>query len=161
MLKESKTKKIMKGSKNRRGLTKLKFISLRISNKKFWYIMTSRKSTLKNYGFWLCCFWASYWHVKCKFNWDRIFKRLDNWAISFWDLVKEFTRWSIKKLLLKISQYSQENTYVGTSFNKVAGLQVFSCEYCEIFKNSFFTEHLRETTSENIPKWWLSYSLSE
>ena len=35
-------------------------------------------------------------------------------------------------------------------FNKVAGLketptQVYSCEYYEIFKNSFFTEHV----------WWL------
>ena len=41
-------------------------------------------------------------------------------------------------------------------FNKVAGLgpatllkkvlaQVFSCEFCEIFKNTFFTEHVRAT----------------
>ena len=32
-------------------------------------------------------------------------------------------------------------------FNKVAGLktltQVFSCEYCEILKNTFFIEHMR------------------
>ena len=28
-------------------------------------------------------------------------------------------------------------------FNKVAGLQVFSCEFCEIFKSSYFIEHLR------------------
>ena len=28
--------------------------------------------------------------------------------------------------------------------------QVFSCEFWEIFKNTFFIEHLRETTSENI-----------
>ena len=47
-------------------------------------------------------------------------------------------------------------------FNKVAGLrpqpcnfiknetqaQVSSCEFCEIFKNSFFTEHFRMTSSE-------------
>ena len=25
--------------------------------------------------------------------------------------------------------------------------QVFSCEFCEIFKNTFFTEHFRETAS--------------
>ena len=31
-----------------------------------------------------------------------------------------------KKLFLKISQYSQENPYVGVSFNKVADLQVFN-----------------------------------
>ena len=28
--------------------------------------------------------------------------------------------------------------------------QVFSCEFCEIFKNTFFTEHLRETASVTI-----------
>ena len=33
-------------------------------------------------------------------------------------------------------------------FDKVAGLkvnttQMFSCEYCEIFKNNYFIEHLR------------------
>ena len=29
--------------------------------------------------------------------------------------------------------------------------QVFSCEFCEIFKNTFFTEHLWTTTSgENL-----------
>ena len=27
--------------------------------------------------------------------------------------------------------------------NKVAGLQVFSCEYCKIAKSRFFIEHLR------------------
>ena len=46
-------------------------------------------------------------------------------------------------------------------FNKVAGAagnfikqetltQVFSCEFCEIFKNTFFSEHLWTTASE---KW--------
>ena len=27
--------------------------------------------------------------------------------------------------------------------------QVFSCEFCEIFKNTFFTEHLQTTASLN------------
>ena len=48
---------------------------------------------------------------------------------------------SVKKMSLKILQYSQEKTCVGVSFNKVAGLnqiQVFFCEYCNIFKNNFF-----------------------
>ena len=33
--------------------------------------------------------------------------------------------------------------------NKVAGqtAEVFSCEYCEILKNTFFTEHFRTTVS--------------
>ena len=54
-------------------------------------------------------------------------------------------------MLLKISQYSQESTCVGVSFNKIKGLQacnfikkrvqhscLFFSKYCEIFKNSFF-----------------------
>ena len=73
-------------------------------------------------------------------------------------------RCSVKKVLLKISQYSQENTYVGSLFNKVTGLQacnliykktprqVFSCEYCEIFKNNYLEEHLR-TTASILEQW--------
>ena len=35
-------------------------------------------------------------------------------------------------------------------FNKVAGLtQVFSCEYCKIFIDTSFVEHLRTATSES------------
>ena len=37
--------------------------------------------------------------------------------------------------------------------------QVFSCEYCQILKNTFFAEQVRETASENIPGWRLTYSL--
>ena len=61
-------------------------------------------------------------------------------------------------MLFEISQNSQENTCARISFfNKVAGLssatlfkketlvQVFSCEFCEISKNTFFTEHLWTT----------------
>ena len=55
-----------------------------------------------------------------------------------------------------MSQNSQENTCVRPSVliklqaeaENVA--QVFSCEFCEIFKNTFFTEHLWATVSEYI-----------
>ena len=50
-------------------------------------------------------------------------------------------------MLLKISQNSQENTYQRLFFNKIVGLrpvtltkaqvQVFSCKFCEIFRNNF------------------------
>ena len=43
-------------------------------------------------------------------------------------------------MLLKISQYSQENLQF---YQKETPTQVFSCKYCKIFKNSFFVEHLR------------------
>ena len=52
-------------------------------------------------------------------------------------------RCSSKWVLLKILQYLQENTFVGlTACIKKTPTQVFPCEYCQILKNSFFTEHL-------------------
>ena len=33
-------------------------------------------------------------------------------------------------------------------YNKVLPTQVFSCEYCKIFKNTYFEEHLRTAASE-------------
>ena len=63
-----------------------------------------------------------------------------------------------KKVFLEILQNSQENTFERASFfNKVAGLspatlfkketlaRVFSCEFCEISENIFFTEPLWTT----------------
>ena len=54
---------------------------------------------------------------------------------------------SIKKLFLKISQNLQENTCTRVSFLmkfiKAETLaQVFSSEFCVIFNDTFFTEHL-------------------
>ena len=58
-----------------------------------------------------------------------------------------------------MSQNSQENTYARISFliklqaeacsfiKKEALAQVFSCEFCEISKGTFFTEHLQEIAS--------------
>ena len=51
-----------------------------------------------------------------------------------------------KKLFLEISQNSQEKTCARVSFlmkfiKKETLAQVFSYEFCEIFKNTFFTEH--------------------
>ena len=63
-------------------------------------------------------------------------------------------RCSSKYVFLKLSQYSWENICLKSLFNKVSRLlglkhfqketptQVLSREYCETFKNSFFTEHL-------------------
>ena len=51
-------------------------------------------------------------------------------------------------MLLEISQNSQENTCARASFIKKETLaQVFSSEFCEISKNTFFTEHLWATVS--------------
>ena len=62
----------------------------------------------------------------------------------------------LKKVLLKISQYSQENTCVGASLvslestllKRDSSTDTF-CEYYEIFKNTYSKEHLK-TTAETV-----------
>ena len=62
----------------------------------------------------------------------------------------------MKKVFLKISQKSQATPPLGFCFNRVEAYnfikkeiatQVFSCEFCEILKNTFSTEHLPATAS--------------
>ena len=69
---------------------------------------------------------------------------------------------SVKEVLLEILQNSQENICTRVSFlikfqaeacnfiKKETLARVFSCEFCEISKNTFFIEHLR---------WFLQLSL--
>ena len=70
-------------------------------------------------------------------------------------------RCSVKKMFFKISQNSQENAcarvfllikWQAQAFIKKETLaQVFSCEFCEILKNTFFIEHLWTTASDFRP----------
>ena len=66
-----------------------------------------------------------------------------------------------KAVLRNFAKFTGKHLCQGPLFNKVAGLipatllinnetlaQVFSCEFCEMFKNTFFTEHLWVTASE-------------
>ena len=65
---------------------------------------------------------------------------------------------SIKKVFLKISQYSQENTCAevfftklqtfgpGTLLKRYSKIDIF-CEYCKIFKNTYFEVYLRTAAS--------------
>ena len=58
-----------------------------------------------------------------------------------------------KNALLKVSQYSQENTCAGVSFQEncrssETATQVFSWEYCEIFINTYFEKHLQKASSD-------------
>ena len=56
-------------------------------------------------------------------------------------------RFSVKKMLLKILQNSQENICARVSFliviKKETLAQVFSCEFYETFKSNLFIGHLR------------------
>ena len=74
-------------------------------------------------------------------------------------------RSSVKKGVLRnFTKFTGKHLRQSLFFNKVAGgacnfikketrAQVFSCEFCEIFKNTFFTEHLRTTASETFMKF--------
>ena len=64
-------------------------------------------------------------------------------------------RCSLKKLFLKFHNIYRKTPVMESLLNKVAGLyqkqtaaMVFSCKYCEIFKNSYFEKHLWTATSE-------------
>ena len=66
-----------------------------------------------------------------------------------------------KKLFLRISQYSQENTCwslflitlqtSGQTQTQVS-TQMFSFEYCGIFKNTYFEKHLRTTAFDAVTR---------
>ena len=60
----------------------------------------------------------------------------------------------MKKVLLKISQNSQEDTFkIDSKINVKINLKidsstvVFSCESCETFKNTYFVEHWQTAAS--------------
>ena len=84
MLKGSKTIKIMKGGKNRWGVTQVKailYVFLHIWKQEISIYYGNKEIHAIEYYFWLwCTFWASYWHIKCKINWERTFKRLHDWV---------------------------------------------------------------------------------
>ena len=73
-------------------------------------------------------------------------------------------RFSIEGALSNFAKFTEKHLYQSFFFNKVAGLRSavllkkrlwhrckFSYEFCEISKNTFFTEHL----------WWLLLNISK
>ena len=86
------------------------------------------------------------WVVVAMFHHDHYLK--------FLKIRNSHGRCSVKKEFLKISQNSQENTWARVLFLinlqaspatslKETLAQVFSCELCKIFKNTYFIEHVR------------------
>ena len=64
-----------------------------------------------------------------------------------------YQRCSIKEGFLKnFANLTGKHLWQSLFFNRVVGLsplaKVFSCEFCKIFKNNFFMEHLRATASD-------------
>ena len=48
-----------------------------------------------------------------------------------------------------------ESLFKKVSRNKETPAQVFSCEFCEAFKNTFFAEHLRWSWSLSFKKFYV------
>ena len=107
---------------------------------------------IKNYYFW------QYWQLTCKKNTKSTHFKLilPNKSIVSFRLKASHRRCSIKKSALKnFAKLTGKHLCLRLSFNKVAGLRsatlfkketptlTFSCEFCEIFNNTFLTEHLR------------------
>ena len=106
-------------------------------------------------------FWSSrYFHALFSVRYLHCFKSVAEPSYCPWKLVKIIVseaaaqRCFSKHLFLKISQNSQENASTGVSFViefqatllKNTSAQVFLCNFCEIFKSTFFAEYLRPTT---------------
>ena len=66
-------------------------------------------------------------------------------------LSQMFMERKIWNFLSKSQPYSYHNLAEACNFIKKESLaRVFSCEFCEISKNTFFAEHLRTTAVGNI-----------
>ena len=78
----------------------------------------------------------------------------------------------VRKVFLEILENSQENTCARVSFliklqasacnfiKKETLAQLFCCEFCKIYKDTFFTEHLRTTASVQSGGKWSGTILS-
>ena len=105
--------------------------------------------------------WATYsprnnHNRKCKvfclgFFWPYLHKFQGK---QIWQKRGSCQRYSVRKGALRtFTKFTGKHLYQGLLFNKVAGPrleketleQVFSCEFCEISKSTFFTEHLLTT----------------
>ena len=107
-------------------------------------------------------------HVCQRFSWNFM-RSQDLKSLAVRQLVRYVATFrsshrscSVKKVFLKISQISLENTCVRVSFliklkawrpeclqlyQKETPTQLFSCKICEIFKNNYFKEYLSMTAS--------------
>ena len=81
----------------------------------------------------------------------------------FINLSQVYVPFSIKKFLLKITQNSQKHNCASACnlIKKETLTQVFSCEFYEISRNTFFTEHLWTTTSAVLHPGLLSSKKEE
>ena len=103
----------------------------------------------------LVCHWV---HLNSQINKPR-----SDSEVGWSKLKSSHQSCSIKKLFLKISQNSQEETcarvsFLACNFSTETLAQVFSCKFCEFFKTPFSSEHLWKTASLNSRRVAKSFS---
>ena len=82
--------------------------------------------------------------VLAPFPANYFFKKIDLKIIFLRNAEAAAGRCSVKKVFLEIWQNSQENTCGRVSFSIKLQTLMFSCEFCQISKNTFsYIEHLR------------------
>ena len=86
--------------------------------------------------------------------------------VSFLVMNRNYTgaiggRCSVKKMFLKILQKSSENSYAGNFIKKETPANVFSCEFWEILKFTYFEKHLRKATSIKLLNYqfWINFDI--
>ena len=57
-----------------------------------------------------------------------------------------------KGVLRNFSKFTGKHLFKSLFYKKETLAEVFSCKFCEITKNTFFTEHLWVTASQNFPR---------
>ena len=84
-----------------------------------------------------------------------------NYSLGFYcNIKKQPPEVFYKNILKNLVKFTGKCLCQSLFFHKVASqacnfikkeilVPVFSCEFCEIFKNTFFTEHLRASASEH------------
>ena len=106
---------------------------------------------------WTCC--MNMLIIDPKGSWDKVQNRKMSKQLNILLPEPELKIEQPPDLFLEISKNSQENTCAKVFFKinfqssvcnfirKETKVQVFSCEFCKISKNTFFTEPLRVTAS--------------
>ena len=91
-------------------------------------------------------------------NFEKFFRitpfRRSNWRCSVKMALKNFERFTGKHLPSGLQVYYKETP-----------TQVFSCDFCKIFQNSYFEEHMQTTTSDSykasVNCWFLLIQYSK
>ena len=111
-------------------------------------------------------------HLDCMTLCDNQYLYMIHNLTIFWPIIWPFRssrrRCSVKKGVLKnFAKFTGKHLCQSLFLNKVAGdacnfikkeilAQVFSCEFSEIYKNTFLTEHLRRLLLTSLESFWIT-----